>query len=204
MIRKMGDFEVTQRTKDGMFNATYLAKQWNSHNKTSKLPADFLRLDSTKEFIKALELENLHTGIPICKKSKASRGPNAGTWMNPLLFIDFAMWLNPSFKVKVLQFVYDELIKNRHLAGDNYKALSSSGKKLKGYNYKEVAKAIQWVVFGKTGKELRQTASETQLKEISNIEEKLCFAIDMGYIKSYEELLHSLRVMYNNKYLKPQ
>lgn len=36
--------------------------------------------------------------------------------MHPLLFIDFAMWLNPAFKVKVLKFVYDELIKFRNLA----------------------------------------------------------------------------------------
>ena len=30
------------------------------------------------------------------------------------------MWLNPKFKVQVLKFVYDELIKQRHDAGDNY------------------------------------------------------------------------------------
>ena len=29
MIRKMGNFNVIQRTKDGMFNATDLSKQWN-------------------------------------------------------------------------------------------------------------------------------------------------------------------------------
>ena len=34
--------------------------------------------------------------------------------MSSLLFIDFAIWLNPSFKVQVLKFVYDQLIKQRH------------------------------------------------------------------------------------------
>ena len=29
MIRKMGDFDVHQRTKDGYFNATTRLKQWN-------------------------------------------------------------------------------------------------------------------------------------------------------------------------------
>lgn len=29
MIRPMGEFKVTQRTKDGFFNATELLKQWN-------------------------------------------------------------------------------------------------------------------------------------------------------------------------------
>ena len=32
---------------------------------------------------------------------------NGGTWMHPMLFIDFAMWINPSFKYDVLKFVYD-------------------------------------------------------------------------------------------------
>ena len=40
--------------------------------------------------------------------------------MLPLLFLDFAMWLNPRFKVKVLKFVQDEMIKFRNLAGDAY------------------------------------------------------------------------------------
>lgn len=40
-----------------------------------------------------------------------SRGNNVGTIMHPLLFIDFAMWLNPAFKYDVLKFVYDELRK---------------------------------------------------------------------------------------------
>ena len=29
MVRLMGDFKVTQRTKDGFFNATELLKRWN-------------------------------------------------------------------------------------------------------------------------------------------------------------------------------
>lgn len=29
MVRSMGEFKVTQRTKDGFFNATELLKQWN-------------------------------------------------------------------------------------------------------------------------------------------------------------------------------
>lgn len=29
ILRPMGEFKVAQRTKDGMFNATALLKQWN-------------------------------------------------------------------------------------------------------------------------------------------------------------------------------
>jgi len=47
-----------------------------------------------------------------------SRGKNGGTWMHPILFIDFAMWINPKFKVKVLKFLHDKLIKHRIDTGD--------------------------------------------------------------------------------------
>lgn len=36
MIRKMNAFEVTQRTKDGFFNATLLISQWNEAVKAHK------------------------------------------------------------------------------------------------------------------------------------------------------------------------
>lgn len=73
---------------------------------------------------------------------------------------------------------------------------------MKGYNFTEVAKAIQWIVYGKTGKNLRQTATQEQLKELNDIQTKLSFAIDMGYIKTYDRLLQDMRDMYRKKYLK--
>lgn len=106
------------------------------------------------------------------------------------------MWLNPNFKLSVIRFVYDELIKNRNEAGDMYRSLSSSGMKLQGYNFKEVATALQWLVFGTTGKNLRQTATQEQLKELSDTQTKLAFAIDMGYISSYPQLLGEMRRMW--------
>ena len=36
MTRKMGDFNVYQRTKDAMFNASSLMEQWNKHSKQKK------------------------------------------------------------------------------------------------------------------------------------------------------------------------
>lgn len=77
--------------------------------------------------------------------------------------------------------------------------LSSSGVKLKGYKFTEVAIAMQWIVYGKTGKNLRQTATQEQLKELNEIQLKLSFAIDMGYIKSYSQLLNEMREMYRIK-----
>ena len=74
------------------------------------------------EFIETIiRRENLHTPKMVYVKSRASRGDEAGTWMHPLLFIDFAMWINPSFKYDVLKFVYDRMLMYRNEAGDAYR-----------------------------------------------------------------------------------
>lgn len=36
MTRQMGNFEILQRTKDGMFNATLLLKQWNDQSVSNR------------------------------------------------------------------------------------------------------------------------------------------------------------------------
>lgn len=209
MVRKMGSFNIEQRTKDGYFDANSLLNQWNSRpENTRRRKDDFLNSKRTKEFIDTIQ-EDLANGeiSPMAFYEKKGRNTYKGKtkdelWMHPYLFIDFAMWINPKFKLSVIKFVYDELINQRTLAGDNYKNLSSSLVKLKGYSFQEVAIAIQWIVYNKTGKELRQYATHEQLKEINDIQTKLAFAIDMNYITSYEQLMSELRKLYNNKYKK--
>lgn len=207
MIRKMGNFDVSQRTKDGMFNGTLLLSQWNksigANGRKGKRVDDFLNLESTKQFLNALNEDILNTENPRYLKTHISdRGKNGGTWMNPLLFIDFAMWLNPRFKVNVLKFVYDELIKQRNDAGDNYISLSASGVKLQGYDFREVAIAMNWIVFNKKGKNLRQSATQEELKELNDLQGQLSFLIDNNYITSYNQLIIDMRKMYNKKHQK--
>lgn len=198
MEREMFGFKVPQRTKDGMFNATFLVKQWNDvKTKGRKDVSDFLRNKKVIEFMNALaKEENIDTRNLV----SIHRGKNQGTWMNPYLFTKFAMWIDPKFEVKVIKFVHDQLIENRHGAGDNYKMLSNSGAKLKGYNYATVATALQWIVFGKTGKNQRQTATQEQLKELKDIQLKLSYAIDMGFITNFQQLIEQLRTLYEIKY----
>ena len=112
LTRKMGEFNVLQRTSDGMFNATALLNQWNKYNGFQKQMSHYTDNASTEEFIKALlSEENFKERKSVLIQT---RGKNGGTWMHPLLFIDFAMWINPAFKIKVLKFVYDELLKYRN------------------------------------------------------------------------------------------
>lgn len=207
LTRKMGDFKVNQRTSDGMFNATELLKQWNESSGQQKQIIHFSENSNTKEFIEALTLEeNLSERNSVMIKSKANKGANAGTWMHPILFIKFAMWINPKFEVKVIKFVYDQLIQERHDAGDNYTILSKSVAKIVNKSFlpvamQNIAKAINYVVFNKHVAGIRNTeASEKALRELSALELKLSELIDDGFIKSYEELLAYLRKQWNNKY----
>jgi len=210
MVRKMGSFDVLQRTKDGYFDANALLLAWNVRPQNGRRRMDeFLKAKKTVEFMEALneEIQSESNGekSPQAFYEKKSRLTSKGNtkgemWMHPYLFIDFAMWVNPKYKISVIKFVYDELIKSRTDAGDNYKTLSASIVKLKGYSFQEVAIALQWIVYGTTGKNLRQTASEEQLRELNDIQTKLAFAIDMGYIGTYDNLLSEMRRIYNRKY----
>ena len=216
MVRKMGDFDVIQRTKDGMFNATVLLKQWNEMFPGAKKQVkDFLRLDKTVEFVEVLVMENnpkstlsdCYVGgetIPnkVINVYEKSRGANGGTWMHPFLFIDFAMWLNPKFKYKVIKFVYDELIKHRHLAGDNYIKLCASISKFPGANYGELGKILNYVVFNTHEKAIRNAATPEQENDLQQLERDMCKFIEMGFIRTWEQLKDALRKEWRRRHKK--
>lgn len=210
LTRKMGDFEVVQRTKDGMFNATSLLKQWNQSSGQQKNMGHYFSQSSTREFIIALCKENnvdshdFSKGRDSAKNTLSgiynkTRGISGGTWMTPLLFIDFAMWLNPTFKVKVLKFVYDELIRYRNEAGDAYREMSSAIQKIvprndMAYRMKEVAKAINYIVYGTHESGIRNTqAEEEKARELCELERDVAKLINKGFIKSYDSLMSYLR-----------
>ena len=208
MKRPMGRFIVLQRTSDGYFNATKLIEQWNNSSSDKRYLDNFWKGHHLVELMseiaenelgfKSVDFTELKSVLAKTKRGKYE----SGTWMHPILFIKLAMYLNPRFEYQVIRFVYDELIKFRHLAGDNYNVLTAAIAKLPDCDYRETAIAIQWIVFNRTGKELRQQATQMELAEISDIENKLAYAIDMGFIKNQAELIITLRKMYNEKYRK--
>lgn len=196
MVRKMGDFNVTQRTKDGMFNATNLLRQWNESILNTpnlgylKKMDKFFDLKSTKEFITAIEQNSKDGDSPYLK----TRGKYGGTWMHPYLFIDFAMWLNPTFKLQVIKFVYDELIKHRNLAGDNYRELCSAIYRIApNCDFSKPAKWLNYVVFNDHRREIRNSATENQLNDLHSLEKKYADLISEQYITNIETLRAKLR-----------
>ncbi len=126
--------------------------------------------------------------------------------MHPLLFIDFAMWLNPTFKVKVLKFVSDEMIRYRNDAGDAYLKLSSAVMKIVPRDFmpkamKKIAEALNWVIFNEHESGIRNKhGEESKQRELFHLESKVTDLINEGFITSYDQLLKYLRKQWNNNW----
>ena len=123
-------------------------------------------------------------------------------WMHPYLFIKFSMWINRTFEVQVVKFVFDELISLRCDAGDNYTQLMKRVYGFTDCDFGKVAIAINWVVFNEHCKQRRDSGTLEQIKELKQLENTLCSMIDTGLVNSQMELINVLRKMYDNKYRK--
>ena len=228
MIRKMGNFDVIQRTKDGFFNATSLLKQWNEFVRNVNLNdinfdqinenlnrgnSPHLKEKDIKEFFSNKSTQE-YIGVILSKENlsnknyvyTANRGNKGGTWMHPMLFIDFAMWLNPYFKYDVLRFVSDEMIKYRNLAGDSYKILASHvativPKQLMPMAMKKIAQGLNFIVFGDHKHAMRnEVGEENKQVELFQLQQKVADLIGDDFIKSFDELITYLRKLYGRKY----
>jgi hypothetical protein len=204
LTRKLSDFNVNQRTSDGMFNATELLKQWNDKSGQQKQVVHFFENTNSEEFIQALIIEeNFKERNSVFIKSKGKYG---GTWMHPILFVKFAMWLNPRFEVKVIKFVYDELIKTRHQAGDAYITLGTSVAKIVPKSFlpiaiQKISQGMNHVIFNKHKTGIRnEQATEQNLRELYELEKKISDLIQEGFITSYDQLMAYLRRQWKNKY----
>lgn len=101
IFKSNNELSLYQRSFDGYVNATALCKE------SGKLIADYLRNDTTKEFLKELEADTL---IPITELIQMVRGGTPslqGTWTHPKVAIHLAQWLSPKFAVFVTNIMMD-------------------------------------------------------------------------------------------------
>lgn len=217
LTRKMGILNVKQRISDKMFNATYLIEQWNKLNPDKKKRVQsfwddnrrsihefMMEMDSDLNSRNSCDLEIIDFQLLRSKYTNTKRGKhNGGTWMNPYLFIKFAMWVSPKFEYHVVKFVYDQLVNHRHDAGDNYKEFSAALSKFNpaSKDRSNVAKALNYVVFNKHSKELRNTASNKQMEDLKDLEKRYAYLINEEYIKSPKELIGKLRKEWESRYI---
>ena len=186
-----------------MFNATDLLKQWNNQSCSERKMDNFFASHKTNEFINTIiEREKLNTPKMVYLKTRGKKG---GTWMHPMLFIDFAMWINPEFKYDVIKFVHDEMIRYRNEAGDAYRELSSAVMKIVPNDFmpkamRKIGEALNWIIFNGHERLLRNKhGDESKQRELWQLEKKVADLINEGFITSYDPLINYLRKLYNKK-----
>lgn len=218
LTRKMGDFEVLQRTSDGYFDANVLLSQWNNSKlKTGRRKmVEFVDSPKTKDFVNTILKRESHRRkidhgdfqpIKEIKGRMTKKGKTKDqVWMHPFLFIDFAMWINAEFKYDVIKFVYDQLIEYRNEAGNAYKEMSSAVARLVDKSFmpiaiQNVAKAVNHIVFGSHESEIRnKQAEEFKMRELFELEKDISKSINRGLIKTYEGLISYLRDVWREKW----
>ena len=182
MIRELNGYELEQRTENSYFNANLLTKQYYEKTGIEKRVREFTDNKGTIEFIQALANE-LNTNSNNCSYLPedlciTKKGAKGGTWMHPYLFLKYAMWLSPEFEVKVIKFVYDNLIEYRNQAGDYYKEMCDiiNNRYLEFYDKKpdplifiKEANYLNQLVFG-TNSGHRNEANEQQLELMNRLQ----------------------------------
>lgn len=212
MIRKIGEFKVGQRTKDKMFNATELLKQWNEQNPEKRRDIDnFWKSTHITEFMsevaenelgfKSVDFTDLKNAL-----SRTVRGKyNGGTWMNPVLFMKFAMWINPRFEYQVIKFMTDKVLLYRDLVGEGYKKLGAAIASITPKNeisevMRHVAKGINCIACGYHKKMLRnEMSTEDAQREYDKLQSYLTMSIENGIFKNGWQVYYHLLKIYDNK-----
>lgn len=212
MCRDLNGIKVRQNHKSGYFNGNDLLELYNEGREVKKFIPGYLRSKGFKAFrMEVLKdilqnMQNLHV-FKTCNGKEGEdltdledrlchvkRGKNGGTWMHPYIFMDFAMWLSPEFKLTCIKWIYDKLIQVRDEAGDGFKevnnALFTKKPNTSPFTYSNEASMINKLVFGKPDKDQRNEATEDQLKMLSALQKLDIKLIEKGldYYERYDEL----------------
>lgn len=221
--RELFGVKIRQETKTGFLNLSDLQNAYNTarplNDWTDKQVLELITRRENRERIYYILSEQgiinltLSKFIESCEesgttkylktlgvyKTKGAR-KNKTTWCNPYIWVLAAMELNPMIYAKTVIWLADNLIISRIEAGNLYRGFTSALTAFPDVNFAQIAKALNWIVFGKHEAGIRQTATASQLNELADIEKKMAWAIDMGYIETQEALLAELRKVWTKKY----
>jgi len=192
MKREIMGIEIRQKHKTGFFSVSDIERFGNNHrvlnNMKIQKATDYFRRPATKEFIKKLEEEygEVQTG---------GTGRGREKWVHPFVFIDLALWYSPDLKVKVYQWIYDNLLIARDNSGESFKKMTKALyencdlKGRAGYIIPQVARFIYNIV-GVSGEDKWEKATEQQLKLRDEIQTAITTA--SYFTKDIDEILEKV------------
>ncbi len=92
---------IQQRAADGYINATAMCQA------TGKRLNNYLRSDTTKAFLEALETDTRISATELIQILRGGQPELQGTWVHPQVAIHLAQWLSPAFAVQVSRWVFE-------------------------------------------------------------------------------------------------
>ena len=159
-IEVMADVSLLQKTDELYFNATLIAKQFD------KRPDDFLRLQSTKEYITEIIKDSGYGNSRNEDLIKTKQGGKyQGTWLHQELAFEFAGWLSPLFRRNLHKWV-ESRINDEHQRQQNRlklktgflpltKAIQAAHTELKPYHFSNECDLINRLVTGYPAKQYK-------------------------------------------------
>lgn len=198
MQRQFNGLPIRQNSKTGFLNLNDLLNCYlKDVPKSPKKIDKYLTLNQTKEFaetIRESQLEAINQNtqkkgdlisplVEPLEVMETKRGKNGGTWVHPYLFLDFAMWLNPKFKLWAMSIIEDKLIELRNEAGDRFKEMNQALKKsgiVSPREYAREAVMINKIVFNGESKERRDKATVEELDFLNKLQKFNAHLIEKG------------------------
>lgn len=115
------DIDFKDQKGSVMMNATQMGKLFE------KRPADWLRLQSTEEFLNELKISqnaDMRSGLFEDEKPMVqvvNGGVNRGTWMHEDVAMEFSRWLHPKFAIWTNKHIKELLLKGSTSINDSKK-----------------------------------------------------------------------------------
>lgn len=201
-------------------NDLHKAAVEQGENKRTKEPSKFLSSPQTAELIEELTTQNMGS-LPMTKVE----GRAGGTFVCKELVYAYAMWINPSFHLRVIQ-AYDALAKGeiqkaidiatRQTIKDEYLPMTSAikesrlleGKEVKHFHFSNENNMIYRVLLGQTAKEYKESHGTDSVRDNLTFVEKQALLslqrantsmLELGY--AYDKRKEELGKLYQRIWL---
>lgn len=145
-------------------------------------------------FIEMIEREGVTKilkGLKVWKT--AGRGENKSTFADPYIWVLLAMELNPLIYAKVVIWLTDSLIFNRVIAGDAFKPMTREiAAIVPNPDYALICRKINEKVFGYHEKDIRNSAAQDVLLDLSDFQKFITQSIKMRIVRDKDALFRMI------------
>lgn len=123
MLRPLQGHAVRQRTEDAFISANDLLSIGNrvrgEEGLQPRAMSDYFEQSTSQEFIEVVKYQE-----KISRAFTSTKGRTGGTWLHPVVALDFALWLTPKLKYEVYKWVTDNLLGVRVASAGSFKNMN--------------------------------------------------------------------------------